>query len=311
MMRQAVPAAKILLTAALAAASASGSHAAEGGVSHYLPGIAGELGFALPPAPGLSVTNILWSQSGELDAAVSGGRVTEDLELEMVLDIVAAAYAFAEPVLGGTYSVGVVVPFGHARLDGDFAGGESFSASASGVGDIALIPFQMNWSRGNYYFELTQSIIAPVGTYDEDDLVNIGLGYWSFDTVAAFTWLNPAWGTEVSFAWGLMHNSENTNSEYHTANESHFDWAVNQFVTETLAVGLRGYRLNQLKGDSGEGAILGPLEGFSQGYGAGFVWTPAAADGRLAIAGKVMRDTDARDGRYESDYAQLSFAWTF
>ena len=307
--------ARVLLASSLISGPGSAVLAAEGGVSHYLPGLAGDLGFALPPAPGWQVANILWSQSGEIGATVAGGRATADLDLRLTLDIVAASYAFDRTVLGGTYSVGVVVPFGYAELEGELttSGGarRSFSEDSFGVADMAIIPLQLNWSRGNYHFELSQSIIPPTGTYDEDELVNLGLGYWSFDTIGAFTWLNPNSGTEVSVALGLMHNAENTNTEYHTGNESHLDWAVNQFLTETFAVGLRGYRLNQLKGDSGEGAVLGNLEGFEQGVGAGFVWTPELAHGHLAIAGKYMRDYDVRGGRFDSDYTQLTLGWTF
>lgn len=39
-------------------------HAAEGGSSHFLPGVAGDPGMALPPAPGFQVASIVWSQSG-------------------------------------------------------------------------------------------------------------------------------------------------------------------------------------------------------------------------------------------------------
>ena len=305
----------VSLAASLLMAAAPALHAAEGGITHYLPGVAGDLGFALPPPPGWSAANIVWNQSGEISAIVAGGKAVADAELNLTLNLVAASYAFDREIFGGTYSVGVIVPFGKAELSGELTGpagnSRSFDESSFGLADVAFIPFQMNWSRGRYNFELYQSIIAPIGSYDEDELVNLGLGYWSFNSVASFTWLNQNTGTEVSFAWGLMHNAENTNSEYHSGNESHFDWAVNQYLTNSFAVGLRGFRVNQLHRDTGEGAVLGPLKGFEQGYGAGFVWTPANADGQLAIAGKYMHDTEARDGRFNSDYAQVTLAWTF
>ena len=314
MMRRSVLA-RLLLTSSLIAASGSAVQAAEGGVSHYLPGVIGDLGFALPPAPGWQMANVVWSQSGEIDETVAGGQATSNVELRRTLNLLVASYATDRTILGGTYSVGAVLPFGYAELEGEVVGAggvrRDFSEDSFGMADIALIPFQLNWSRGNYHFEVSQSIIPPTGSYDEDELVNLGRGYWSFDTIGAFTWLNPSSGTEVSFALGLMHNAENTNTEYHTGNESHLDWAFNQYLTDSFAVGLRGYRLNQLKGDSGEGTVLGGLEGFEQGVGAGFVWTPEMADGHLTIAGKHMRDYDVRGGRFDSDYTQLTLGWTF
>ena len=302
--------ARILLTSSLIAASGSGAQAAEGGVSHYLPGIAGDLGFALPPRPGLEVTNFVWSHSGEVDATVLAGEVAEDVEVETILDVISASYATEARLFGGTYSFGAILPLGRTELSGELASG-SFDEERFGVGDITLVPLQLNWSRGNFHFEFTQSIIAPTGTHDEDEIANIGRGYWSFDTIGAVTWMKRDWGTEVSFAWGLMHNAENPDNDYRTHNESHFDWAVNQYLTDSFAVGLRGYRLNQLKADTGEGAILANAEGFQQGWGAGFVWIPAANRGQMQVAGKVMRDYTTRGGRFESEYAQLSMSWTF
>src|SRR5690606_27527144 len=138
---------------------------------------------------------------------------------------------------------------------------------------------QLNWQWRNFYFSLYQSLIAPTGSYDEDGIANVGRGYWRFDTVGAVTWYQPEWGTEVSWAWGLMHNADSEYIEYHTSNESHVDVASNQRITDGFKLGLRYYRLNQLKGDWGGDAVMGRLEGFSRGFGAGFEWTPEAANG--------------------------------
>jgi hypothetical protein len=302
--------------ALLGLVAATDGHAAEGGVTHHLPGLAAELGFALPPARGWEVTNVVWSQTGSLDRELAvGGEVVRDTEIRTVLDVLVATYSTDRKIFGGTYTVGVIVPFGRSEVEGQVlgAGGATrgFSDTSTGLGDISFVPIQLNWTRGDFHFEFFQSVIAPTGNFDEDAFANVGRGYWGFDTVGAATWFRPEWGTEVSFALGLMHNAENTNSEYHTANESHLDWAINQYVTEGFAVGIRGFRLNQLKWDTGEGAIVEDLEGFEQGLGAGFVWRPAAADGQLRISGSYMQTTEVRNGRYESDYAQVSATWAF
>jgi hypothetical protein len=300
----------------IALVSAPGVEAAEGGVTHHLPGLAAELGFALPPSPGWEVTNVFWSQTGSMDRKLAvGGEVVRETEIRTVLDVVAATYATDFTIFGGTYTAGVIVPFGRSELSGSVVGEggatRSFSDTSIGLGDIAFVPIQLNWTRGDFHFEFLQSVIAPTGNFDEDAFANVGRGYWGFDTVGAATWLRPEWGTEVSFALGLMHNAENTNSEYRTANESHLDWAVNQYITAGFAIGIRGFRLNQLKWDTGEGATVDDMEGFEQGLGAGFVWRPAAAAGQLRISGSYMQTTEVRNGRFETDYAQVSLSWAF
>ena len=300
-----------LLASSILAAVASGALAAEGSTTHYYAGLQGALGFALPPSPGLSVDNVLWSESGHVDETVLAWEVIDDVDIDTMLDIVVATYAFDARLLGGTYSVAVYVPFGSVSVSGYDASGDRVDEHAFGLGDVEVVPFQLHWNRGDFYFKLSQSIVLPVGSFDEDRIANVGQGHWSFDTVGAVTYYNPNWGTEVSAALGLMHNSENTDTEYRTQNESHFDFAINQYLTEGFALGIQGYRLNQLKGDSGEGALLGPLEGFSRGIGAGFKWLPAAGHGDLVVSAAYMSDFEARDGRVESEHAQLSVSWTF
>jgi hypothetical protein len=306
---------RFLLTTSLIATAASGVYAAEGGTSHYLAGIQADLGFALPPAPGLTMRDILWSENGQVDAAVLAAQEHRDVDVHTVLDIVAATYAFDAEFLRGSYSVAVLVPFGSTSVKGNRVEADGsltgVDENTFGLGDIEFIPLQLNWSRGNFYFKLSQSIIAPTGAYDEDSPANIGKGYWSFDTVGTVTYFNPNWGTELSAAWGLMHNADSEYIGYHTSNESHVDFAISQYLTDSFALSIQGYRLNQLKRDRGDDTVLGPLEGFSRGIGAGFSWTPAAANGTIEVSGSYMSDFESRDGRLESDHAQLAVTWVF
>lgn len=49
--------------------------------------------------------------------------------------------------------------------------------------------------------------------------------------------------------------------------DSHIDWAASQFLNEHLHLGVVGYAYQQLSGDSGEGAMLGPFESRVFGIG--------------------------------------------
>jgi hypothetical protein len=301
--------APLLLTAGIHCAEG-----AEGAASHYLPGTAGELGLALAPEPGLLVANTLWLQSGEIGRAVLQGRVSLDLDVTTVLDLVAASYTFERPVLGGTYSVATLVPFGHANLDAFAMGPAGGTLGASGdnfnLSDIALVPLQLNWTVGRFSFELMEAIIAPTGAYDVDRAVNLGRNYWSFDTVGAATWLNADTGTEVSLAPGIMVNTKNDDTEYRTGAEFHLDLTANQFLSETFAIGLRGYVYQQVSGDSGDGAVLGGFESDAVEVGPGFFWTPGFGGGQIVVQGKWLHDFGASN-RFESDYGLLTVARQF
>jgi len=294
--------------------AAQPAYAAEGGFSFYLPGTAGDIAIAQAPEPGWQVANTLFVQQGDAGAAVLQGRVNVGLDLTIVLDIVSATYTLDQEVLGGSYTFGAAVPFGYAELEGTITGpmGGSFSAERDSfnLADIALIPVQMNWSFGSYSLKLSEIIYAPTGAYDVDEVVNLGLNHWGFDTSAAATYFNLETGTEFSVAPGIIVNTENDATDYRTGNELHVDFTANQFFSETFAVGVRGYYYKQLSGDSGSGATLGDFKGESFGIGPGFVWFPEFATGKMIVMGKWMHDFDATN-RFESDYGTLTVAWTF
>ena len=290
------------------------TNAAEGGSSHYLPGAAGDVLIAQSPEPGLQTAVTFWCQGGEVNAAVLQGKVGVELDLDLTLAIPSAIYTFETPVLGGAYTMGVAVPFGYANLDATLAGplGNSINASEDSfnLSDIAFTPLQLNWNRKYFSFKFAEVIIAPTGAYDTDNLVNLGRNYWSFDTIGGMTWFNEATGTEFSLAPGIMVNTKNDDTDYKTGTEFHLDYTVNQFLSETFSVGLRGYYYKQLTGDSGRGAILGDFKSESYGLGPGVVWIPKFADGELTILGKWMHDLHA-ENRFESDYVTLTAAWKF
>ena len=114
----------------------------------------------------------------------------------------------------------------------------------------------------------------------------------------------------MSLAPGILFNTENKDTNYDTGTEFHLDLTVNQFLSETFAVGLRGYYYKQITADSGSGARLGDFKGESGGIGPGFVWFPEPGEGKLAILAKWIHDIDATN-RLESDYVTATMAWTF
>ena len=107
-----------------------------------------------------------------------------------------------------------------------------------------------------------------------------------------------------------MTNTTNNATDYRTGNEFHMDFTVNQFLSETFALGLRGYLYDQLTGDSGSGAKLGDFKSESFGLGFGVFWRPKFAKGNFVLVAKYMNDVHA-ENRLESEYGTIGVAWTF
>jgi hypothetical protein len=53
-----------------------------------------------------------------------------------------------------------------------------------------------------------------------------------------------------------IYNTENDETDYQTGQEIHVDLALNQFLSESFAIGLLDFYLKQITGDSGRGATL-------------------------------------------------------
>jgi len=288
--------------------------AAEGGSSLYVPGTAGDVAMAVPGKPGWTVSDLVFVQTGNVNRAVLQGAVNANLELDVVLNFVGVGYTFEHKVLGATYNVGAVVPFGNVKLAASLAGprGRSVSAEADSfnIADSAITPLLMQWSFGNMHLELGEAIVIPTGDYDLGDAVNLGRNYWAFDTTGSFTYLNPEAGRELSAQAGIMVNLKNEDTDYKTGKEFHLDFAMNQFLAKSFAIGLRGYYYKQVSGDSGSGAVLGAFKGESFGIGPGFFWQPGFAQGKMSIVGKWMHDLTATN-RLESDYVSIGVAYSF
>jgi hypothetical protein len=155
----------VAVAVAATVATAETAIAAEGASSHYLPGVVGDFGLALPPAPGLTLANTLWLQSGDVDRAVLQGQAELDLDLKVVLALAAASYTCERDLSGGTYSVVALVPFGYAELDAAAAGAGGSRVARSGdsfnLSDVAFVPIQLNWAVGRWLFKAAQAVIAP------------------------------------------------------------------------------------------------------------------------------------------------------
>ena len=287
--------------------------AAEGASSNYFPGSYGNFLIAVEPDPGWIYQNYNIFYDANVNQAVLQGRINADIKTFSYANMSAGIYTFKDKVFGATFAMAAFVPIAYVDLDASLAGPNgsvSVSDSVTGLGDISFEPLSFYWAAGNWNFNLYEIIITPTGKYDVNDSVNVGLNHWSFDTVFAFTYFNADSGFDFSMATGLMINTKNDDTDYKTGNELHIDVMVNQFLSDTFALGLTGYYYTQVTGDSGSGAILGDFEGDSYGIGPSLLWVPTTKKGNFSLTATWLHDLDATR-RLESDYAVVTLNWVF
>ncbi|GLR93405.1 hypothetical protein GCM10007858_10290 [Bradyrhizobium liaoningense] len=156
----------------------------------------------------------------------------------------------------------------------------------TGFGD--LIPqFALRWNAGvhNYMTYITGDI--PVGAYQSSRLANIGLGHGAIDAGGGYTYFNPQTGHELSGVLGFTYNFKNTDTQYQSGVDMHFDWGASQFLSKQVQVGLVGYFYQQLGCDSGSGDRVGCFRSRVGGVGPqiGFIFPIGDKQGYLNFKG--------------------------
>ena len=285
-------------------------YAAEGGYSNYVPGTYGDFAMAVAPSETWTLRNDTYYYDASVSRAVRSGNLEVGADLQFLMNFTTLVFKPDVEVLGAQFATGVFVPIVDLDLDASLSiGGNVASAGdrATGLGDIVLIPLALYWNNGNVHTSFSQFIVAPTGDYDVDNLINKGLNYWSFDTNFALTYLNPETGREVSFDIGHIYNTENDDTDYQTGQELHLDVAFNQFVSDTFAVGLHGFYLKQITGDSGSGALLGDFKAEAGGVGPALLWTTTIGEQTVSFIAKWQHEIHA-ENRLEGDHIFLSFA---
>lgn len=288
--------------------------ASEGGYSNYVPGFYGDIAIAVEPEPGFALRNDIYFYSADGGDSVRSGRVEFEAELDMTLDYLSLLYKTEQKVFGAGYAFGATLIVGNIDIDGSLALGPlatEFSDDKTSYGDITLIPGIFYWNYGDkLHFSQAFYIVAPISDYDKNNLVNIGLNYWTFETDFSMTYLDQETGQDYSVVIGYGYNTKNDDTDYQSGDEWHIDYAINQFLTESLAVGVHGFYFQQISGDSGGGAVLGDFKAQAAGIGPALMWVPPQFNGDVALVGKWIHEFDS-ENRMQGDHVFLSFMMSF
>lgn len=259
----------------LACLPATAVLADEGGISFWLPGQFGALA-AVPTTPGWSLPLIYYHTKIDESSNTGiprGGRTTLGLDAKADMVYALPTYTFADPILGGAQaaiSLAAALARSEASVDATIVGprGRAFSGgqddTLKGASDLYLLG-TLKWNHGVHNFMAYSMGNIPVGAYDPNRLVNIGLGHASLDAGGGYTYFDKV--NEFSAVAGITYNWENTDIDYQNGIDSHLDVSASHFFTGQTHAGLVGYFYNQMTGDSGSGATQGSFKSRVAGLG--------------------------------------------
>lgn len=288
------------------------AQAAEGGLSNYLPAFYGDLALAAEPPNGFSLRNDTFYFSGDIGKNVRSGAIEANADLTLVYDYLTFLYKPEFTVLGAPVAFAITPAIGHVDMDADIRvlnRAANFDDDHTGLGDTTLSAM-LYWNQENFHFSLNNYLVTPTGDYDEDDLANTGLNYWTYEVDLAATYLNEETGQDYSVVVGYGYNTENEDTDYQSGDEIHIDYVLNQFFSESFAIGLNGYFYKQIGTDSGDGAFLGSFKGEGAGIGPAIYYSKNISGKDVYFIAKWVHDYHA-ENRFKGDYAYASFALSF
>nr|WP_314465945.1 transporter [uncultured Novosphingobium sp.] len=301
---------------ALGCSQAAGTaQASEGGTSIYLLGSGGPAAAVQPPVEGIFVDDTMYFYGGDIAAdksLVVGGNVALGLDSFVAAQFTTLVWVPSTKFLGGTLALGGSLPLAAPFVDASVIvagpGGQSITRSRTdntlAIGD-PLANMSLGWKWDKFYLQVGGFVNIPVGHYREGELANIAFHRWAGDASLAASWHDTDSGWDVSAKAGVTFNGNNKVTDYNTGNELHVEAAVEKSFSEKFSAGIVGYYYDQISGDTGEGAVLGPNKGRVAALGGTAAYNLTLGRSPATFRVRVFQEFDARR-RQEGTAGMLS-----
>jgi hypothetical protein len=265
------------------------AEADEGGVSFWVPGQYSSLA-AVPLSPGVYVVPNTYLYSGSAGVSRTfpiGVNVVANVNANFRAEFLSGLYVPDTTVFGGRLSLGLTGIYGENTVTGRVTVGPLTGERTQtqwGFGDLYPM-VTLSWNSGFNNWMVYMTGDAPVGAYSATRLANVGLGHGAIDGGASYTYLNPVRGREFSITSGFTGNFENTATNYLSGVDFHTGAEASQFLSNHIYLGVVGYAYQQVTGDSGSGARLGPFQGrvFGAGPEFGYLFSLAGHQASLNV----------------------------
>ncbi|OYX47029.1 MAG: hypothetical protein B7Y87_02020 [Sphingomonadales bacterium 32-64-22] len=235
----------------LAVAVATPAFASEKGGGAY-PNGAEALAIAALPPPGDYLINYSNYYNADRLNDSDGHSSVPDFSIDAFANVFRYIHVTDRKILGASWAQQVFVPVVDLTVHAAGQRGHRF-----GVGDVIVDPFILGWHfKNNWHVVAAVDTWVPVGSYNRDDLANIGRNYWTFEPVLTASHFNPAGGPEVSVKLMYDFNTRNKATDYRTGQEFHTDFAV-AYNFNPVTIGLNGYYYKQTTDDKQNGVRVG------------------------------------------------------
>lgn len=287
-----------LIAACVCGLAVSPAMATEGGGGAYPNGAEDFMSGALPPPGDYLITYGLYYKADELIDG-QGNKLPVDFDLDVAGVVLRYVHVTPVEVLGGLWAQHIFVPA--LNVDVTTPAG---SDDKTGLGDLIVDPVILSWHKPPFHWAVGLDTYVPVGAYDKDDLANVGRNYWTFEPVAAATYMDEN-GIDVSVKLMYDINTENSDTDYRSGDEFHCDYAAG-IALGPVKLGATGYYYKQTTDDDAPAGamVLGKGEQIAAGPAVG------CQIGKASVVAKYQREFET-EARPEGDRFWLKLVVPF
>ncbi len=252
--------------------------AEEGGSGHYMPGSISSFIDGAPASGGIytRLDYLNYQGSSSLQLPIAGNPVAN---ADAVSNALALTVLWSPRVDTGIeklhWAVAATIPVLNMDISGDIAhihqGGDR-----TALGDIVFSPLMVNYAADqDFNINFRVNLYAPTGSYEVGRLINNGKNFWTAEPTVGWMYFGKENGIEASLFFGADFNQENTDTDYKSGTQVHFDGTLAQhfpFMGGFGGAGISGYWYKQVSNDSGQGAKFGAFRAEAAGAGPVLSW---------------------------------------
>ncbi len=257
----------------LSIAIASPALADEGASGLYVPGNFG-FGAGVTPDAGFYLGTGLAYYDGDIKVFIDGGKIVVDAVKRPYSIPFAALWVPKQKVLGGNLGLSLRSAANFTWVHGVVTGLVNLDDTVQGWGfGDTTARAQLGWTTGQWSNTLYLTTWFPTGRYERGFKPNTGKNHYGVNLGWGVTYTEPRTNLEFDTAVGVTFNAKNPATDYKDGDAFIWDWAVGKKFANGLQVGVAGYAYQQVTGDSGSGAKLGPFKGRVFGVGPHLVYS--------------------------------------
>ena len=301
-----------------------------GELGHYMPGVASIRDFPVPPEPGFIYEqyNLLYSTDTYVDrngnevSSISIGPATLNIDADIDTFAIQPTFIWVtdKEILGARYAAFAGIPIVNtsvqAALSTTTRFGLSIDDSSWGLGDLYVRPIWLGWNTKHFGATIAYGFYAPTGKYDDGDVDNSGLGFWSHQFEGGVTWYpweHQGTALMVNGAYEIHH--EKDGADITPGDRFSLEWGISQYLPinkeETLLVelGITGYSQWQVDNDSGAD-VVDILNVKDEVHGIGAQIGLASVSMNASLVFRYLKEFEA-EARFEGELFVLTLAKGF